>query len=184
MSRTGISATPEVTWRQKLQYGFDNTMSRGTPALVGWLALVTVVLVLIFTLDQLVYHRTGRSVFGQVGFFAGVIGLSAFEFAAFRRGVDPRVAALFAVALALLQLLVFQRAARSLPLPFDSTLKRAAAWSWAAISVVVPPAAILTAGYPQLALQCAWTITGVVPSFVLLKALERPGPRAASIETP
>ena len=36
--------------RDRLQYGFDATMSRGTPALVAWLALATVVLVAVFTL--------------------------------------------------------------------------------------------------------------------------------------
>jgi voltage-gated potassium channel Kch len=41
------SATP--TRRQRLRYAFDNTMSRGTPALVGWLAAVTALLVLLFT---------------------------------------------------------------------------------------------------------------------------------------
>ncbi|MEA2466039.1 MAG: hypothetical protein QOJ57_165 [Thermoleophilaceae bacterium] len=37
------------TLRQRLRYGFDNTMSRGTPALVGWLAILTVLLVGLFT---------------------------------------------------------------------------------------------------------------------------------------
>ena len=30
--------TRKITWRDRLRYAFDNTMSRGTPALVGWLA--------------------------------------------------------------------------------------------------------------------------------------------------
>src|SRR3954469_8410889 len=47
------SATP--TLRQKLRYRFDNTMSRGTPALVGWLAVVTILLVLLFTLLTLIF---------------------------------------------------------------------------------------------------------------------------------
>ena len=38
-----------VTLGQRLQYRFDNTMSRGTPALVAWLAFATLVLVLLFT---------------------------------------------------------------------------------------------------------------------------------------
>jgi voltage-gated potassium channel Kch len=46
--------TPDVrragpSLRQKARYRFDNTMSRGTPALVGWLGVVTVVLVGLFT---------------------------------------------------------------------------------------------------------------------------------------
>src|SRR4051794_16811595 len=47
------STTP--TLRQKLRYRFDNTMSRGTPALVGWLAVVTILLVLLFTLLTLIF---------------------------------------------------------------------------------------------------------------------------------
>src|SRR4051794_40055157 len=46
------SAKP--TLRQRLRYRFDNTMSRGTPALVGWLAIVTVVLVALFSLIVLI----------------------------------------------------------------------------------------------------------------------------------
>ena len=46
------STTP--TWRQRLRYAFDNTMSRGTPALVGWLAIVTVLLVALFSAITLI----------------------------------------------------------------------------------------------------------------------------------
>src|SRR3954465_7351711 len=45
---------PTPTRPQKLRYAFDNTMSRGTPALVGWLAIVTIVLVALFTLVVLI----------------------------------------------------------------------------------------------------------------------------------
>jgi ion channel POLLUX/CASTOR len=37
------------TIKQRLRYAFDNTMARGTPALVGWLALVTLALIAVFT---------------------------------------------------------------------------------------------------------------------------------------
>jgi voltage-gated potassium channel Kch len=37
------------TLHQRLRYAFDNLMARGTPALVGWLALVTLVLIALFT---------------------------------------------------------------------------------------------------------------------------------------
>lgn len=37
------------TIQQRLRYAFDNTMARGTPALVGWLALVTMALIGVFT---------------------------------------------------------------------------------------------------------------------------------------
>ena len=42
-----MDARPTV--QQRLRYAFDNTMARGTPALVGWLALVTLALIAFFT---------------------------------------------------------------------------------------------------------------------------------------
>jgi voltage-gated potassium channel Kch len=39
----------QVTWRDRARYAFDNTMSRGAPALVGWLALATLALIALFT---------------------------------------------------------------------------------------------------------------------------------------
>jgi voltage-gated potassium channel Kch len=36
----------QFSWRQRLHYGFDNTLSRGPIALVGWLALVSFIFVL------------------------------------------------------------------------------------------------------------------------------------------
>src|SRR5919206_55928 len=41
---------PEPTVRQRARYAFDNTMARGTPALVGWLTVLTVALVGLATL--------------------------------------------------------------------------------------------------------------------------------------
>jgi voltage-gated potassium channel Kch len=49
----GVRST-KPTLRQKLRYAFDNTMSRGTPALVGWLGILTVILVALFTIIVLV----------------------------------------------------------------------------------------------------------------------------------
>lgn len=40
--------------RARLRYGFDNTMSRGTPALVAWLFAVTVLLVVVFAVIDIV----------------------------------------------------------------------------------------------------------------------------------
>jgi voltage-gated potassium channel Kch len=45
----GRAGADGVTLRQRLRYRFDNTMSRGTPALVGWLGVVTVLLVALFS---------------------------------------------------------------------------------------------------------------------------------------
>ncbi len=48
------SGPPAVGLRARLQYAFDNTMARGTPALVAWLFAVTVVLVVVFALIDVV----------------------------------------------------------------------------------------------------------------------------------
>src|SRR6266705_905926 len=34
-------------WRERARYWFDSTMSRGTPALIGWLGLASTLLVLV-----------------------------------------------------------------------------------------------------------------------------------------
>lgn len=41
--------TRRITLGDRLRYAFDNTMSRGTPALVGWLAIATFTLILLFS---------------------------------------------------------------------------------------------------------------------------------------
>jgi Trk K+ transport system NAD-binding subunit len=58
------------TLQQRLRYAFDNTMARGTPALVGWLALLTLALIGLFTAVVLIAdlapdNRPGPS--GPVG---------------------------------------------------------------------------------------------------------------------
>ncbi|HYI08076.1 MAG TPA: potassium transporter TrkA [Thermoanaerobaculia bacterium] len=40
----------QFTLRQKLRYAFDNTLSRGTPALIAWLAIVSIVFIAIAAL--------------------------------------------------------------------------------------------------------------------------------------
>ncbi|GAA3648015.1 lipoprotein [Nocardioides ginsengisoli] len=47
-------AAPPVGIRARLRYGFDNTMARGTPALVAWLFAVTVLLVVVFAVVDVV----------------------------------------------------------------------------------------------------------------------------------
>ena len=34
-----------VTWRDKLRYRFENTLSKGTIAIIGWLALVSLAII-------------------------------------------------------------------------------------------------------------------------------------------
>lgn len=49
-SGTGRRQRPAPTRSARLRYAFDNSMSRGTPALVGWLALITLALIVVFAL--------------------------------------------------------------------------------------------------------------------------------------
>jgi Trk K+ transport system NAD-binding subunit len=70
--RPGAPADGRPTVKQRLRYAFDNTMARGTPALVGWLALVTLALIAVFTAIVLIFDigpehqaNTRRGVLGQ-----------------------------------------------------------------------------------------------------------------------
>lgn len=40
----------QTTWRQRLRYSFDNSMSRGPIALIGWLAVLSLAVVLVISL--------------------------------------------------------------------------------------------------------------------------------------
>jgi ion channel POLLUX/CASTOR len=52
---------PRITARQRLRYAFDNTMSRGAPALVGWLAIATAALIALFSVVVLVGHLAPKN---------------------------------------------------------------------------------------------------------------------------
>lgn len=43
------------TWGQRLRYAFDNMMSRGTPALIFWLAAATLALIVMFTIVFVIF---------------------------------------------------------------------------------------------------------------------------------
>src|SRR5215210_5419098 len=45
-----------IRWTHRLRYGFDNAMSRGTPALIGFLGLASLTLVMIAALVIVVLH--------------------------------------------------------------------------------------------------------------------------------
>lgn len=51
---TKVRRPVRATGSQRLRYAFDNSMSRGTPALVAWLGVLTVGMILLFTLLLLV----------------------------------------------------------------------------------------------------------------------------------
>lgn len=40
----------EISTRQKLRYAFDNTMSKGTPALIMWLGIISIIMIVIVAL--------------------------------------------------------------------------------------------------------------------------------------
>jgi voltage-gated potassium channel Kch len=62
MVQSGTTRTPSVRpagrW-DRLHYWFDNSMSRGTPALVAWLAVATVALILVFTVIVAIFDLAG-----------------------------------------------------------------------------------------------------------------------------
>lgn len=57
------------TLRQRARYAFDNTMARGTPALVGWLAAVALAMIVVFTVIVLIAGLGPKN-----GTHSGVVG--------------------------------------------------------------------------------------------------------------
>ena len=51
----------KVTFGQRMRYSFDNTMSRGTPALIGWLGILSLIMVLLVTFIVLLITLFDRS---------------------------------------------------------------------------------------------------------------------------
>ncbi len=67
-------AEREVTWRDKLRYRFENTLSRGTIAIIGWLALLSTAIVMLAALI-LAVMRVGQDPADHehpFGFFEGM----------------------------------------------------------------------------------------------------------------
>ncbi len=56
-----------ITLRQRLRYSFDNTMSRGTPALVAWLGIITFVLICLAAFITWIVSQTGDDAYGADG---------------------------------------------------------------------------------------------------------------------
>ncbi len=54
VARPAKAVEGEPTLRERARYGFDATMARGPSALVGWLGLVTLALIVIFSAVVLV----------------------------------------------------------------------------------------------------------------------------------
>ncbi|MBN2363823.1 potassium transporter TrkA [candidate division WOR-3 bacterium] len=51
-----------VTFREKFSYAFDNVMSKGPAALIGWLAILSLLVVLIFSVIVLLTHTAPENV--------------------------------------------------------------------------------------------------------------------------
>src|SRR5687768_3018332 len=62
----------EITWRDQLRYRFENTLSKGTIAIIGWLALVSLAIVVLaaLVLAVLSIGQDGES--HPYGFFEGM----------------------------------------------------------------------------------------------------------------
>jgi voltage-gated potassium channel Kch len=56
----------KTSLRKRLRYAFDNTMSRGTGALVAWLAIVTAVLIVVFSAIAAGASLSGHGFFSQL----------------------------------------------------------------------------------------------------------------------
>lgn len=64
------AAAPRSDLGDRFRYWFDNSMSRGTPALIAWLSAATLVLIVVFSTATLVFGlRDGDTSTGE-GFFA------------------------------------------------------------------------------------------------------------------
>jgi voltage-gated potassium channel Kch len=61
----------QFTARERLRYAFDSTLSRGTPALIGWLAIVSAALIVVIALPVYLFHLAPDSD-GQRVSFIGV----------------------------------------------------------------------------------------------------------------
>jgi voltage-gated potassium channel Kch len=78
----------DVTWRDKLRYRFENTLSKGTIAIIGWLALLSIAIVVLASLI-LAAMRVGQDPADHehpYGFFEGA-------WQAMLRTLDPGVVA-------------------------------------------------------------------------------------------
>ncbi|MDQ6694119.1 MAG: potassium transporter TrkA [Chloroflexota bacterium] len=72
-----------VTYRRRIRYAFDNTMSKGTIALVGWLGLISIAMVVLFTVVVAVLGLTPTNDKGEALGFGELLWLGV------TRALDP-----------------------------------------------------------------------------------------------
>ncbi len=58
---TRTTKAPKSSLGQRMRYKFDNSMSRGTPALIAWLSVVTLLLILLFTVVVTIFNLRNGS---------------------------------------------------------------------------------------------------------------------------
>ncbi len=61
----------EITWRERLRYRFENTLSKGPAAMIAWLAIVSSVMVLLAAFVIAVFAMRGTPETGEIGFIEG-----------------------------------------------------------------------------------------------------------------
>lgn len=66
-----MPSSNRITWRDRLRYRFENTLSRGTIAIIGWLALLSMGIVAVATLVIWALHLTATP--GEAGSELGAI---------------------------------------------------------------------------------------------------------------
>jgi len=62
----------QVSWRDKLRYWFENTLSKGTIAIIGWLALVSLAIIALAGLVLAAMHIGADERAHEYGFFEGM----------------------------------------------------------------------------------------------------------------
>ena len=68
---TRTATVPRSSLGDRLRYRFDNCMSRGTPALIAWLCVATLVLIVVFTVIVTVFRLRGGG--ENAGFFREMV---------------------------------------------------------------------------------------------------------------
>ena len=61
----------EITWRERLRYRFENTLSKGPAAMIAWLAIVSSVMVVLAAFVIAVFAMQGTPDSGAIGFIEG-----------------------------------------------------------------------------------------------------------------
>ena len=61
----------EITWRDRLRYRFENTLSKGPAAMIAWLAIVSTLMVLVAAFVIAIFAMQSTPDTGAIGFVEG-----------------------------------------------------------------------------------------------------------------